>query len=104
MIAQPSPPFVDVGRILEPRSIAVIGASDQAGNLGGETVRRLLKFKYPGRVSPISRTAATVAGLPCFAGISELPEAPDLAILAIPAEGLMAVIRECADFGVRHGI
>jgi len=104
MVAQPTSPFVDVRRILEPRSIAVIGASEQPGNLGGETVRRLLKFKYPGRVSPISRTAVTVAGLPCFASISELPEAPDLAILAIPAVGLMPAIRECADFGVRHGI
>jgi len=104
MVAQPTSPFVDVRRILEPRSIAVIGASEQPGNLGGETVRRLLKFKYPGRVSPISRTALTVAGLPCFASISELPEAPDLAILAIPAVGLMPAIRECADFGVRHGI
>ena len=104
MIAQPAPPFVGVQGILEPRSIAVIGASDQPGNLGGETVRRLLKFKYPGRVFPISRTAATVSGLTCFASISELPEAADLAILAIPANGLMAAIAECAGFGIRHGI
>jgi acetyltransferase len=104
MIAQPAPAFVDVQGILEPCSIAVIGASDQLGNLGGETVRRLLKFNYPGRVFPISRTAKTVAGLPCSANVSELPGAPDLAILAIPANGLMAAIRESADFGVRHGI
>lgn len=104
MATHTSEPFVDVRPILEPRSIAVVGASDQPGNLGGETVRRLLKFKYPGRVSPISRTAATVAELPCFASISELPEVPELVILAIPANGLTAAICECADFGVRHGI
>ena len=102
MMAQPAPSFTGIQGILEPRSIAVIGASDQPGNLGGETVRRLLKFKYPGRVSPIGRTAATVAGLPSFASVSDLPEAPDLAILAIPANGLLAAIRECADFGVRR--
>ena len=96
--------FVDIRPILDPRSIAVVGASDQPGNLGGETVRRLRKFNYPGRVSPIGRTAATVAGLPGVTSISELPEAPELVILAIPANGLMAAIRECADFGVRHGI
>jgi len=104
MATHPFEPFADVRPILEPRSIAVVGASDQPGNLGGETVRRLLKFRYPGRVSPINRTGATVAELPCFASISELPAAPDLVILAIPANGLMAAIRECADFGVRHGI
>ncbi len=104
MVTHPAQPFLDVRPILEPRSIAVIGASDQPGNLGGVTVQRLVKFKYPGRISPINRTAATVAGMPCFASISELPEAPELAILAIPASGLMAAIRECADRGVRYGI
>jgi hypothetical protein len=41
-------PFADVRPILTPRSVAVIGASDQPGNLGGETVRRLLQFKFFG--------------------------------------------------------
>lgn len=96
--------FVDVGPILEPRSIAVIGASDQPGNVGGDTVRRLQKFAFPGPVWPISRTAATVAGLPCHAHVSALPEVPELVILAIPANGLLEAIRECADAGVRYGI
>lgn len=96
--------FADVRRILQPRSVAVVGASDQPGNLGGETVRRLLKFNFPGRVTPVNRTAATVAGLPGLASVSELREVPDLVILAIPASGLMAAVRECSDLGVRHGI
>ena len=96
--------FLDVRPILEPRSIAVIGASDQPGNLGGETVRRLIKFRYPGRVTPINRTAATVAGLPCFARISAMPEPPELVIVAVPANALIEAIRESADCGVRYGI
>ena len=104
MFAHTGQPFLDIRPILEPRSIAVIGASDQPGNLGGDTVRRLVRFRFPGRVWPINRTAATVADLPCYARISELPEAPELAILAIPAYALLAAIRECADFGVRYGI
>ncbi|HVF63382.1 MAG TPA: acetate--CoA ligase family protein [Casimicrobiaceae bacterium] len=99
-----SPRFADIRPILEPRSIAVVGASDQPGNLGGETVRHLVRFGYPGRVWPVSRTAATVAGLPSFPRIASLPEVPELAILAIPAHGLLGAIEECATFGVRHGI
>ncbi len=96
--------FLDVSGILEPRSIAVIGASDRPGNLGGDTVRRLVKFRFPGPVWPINPGAATVAGLPCFPGVSQLPGVPELVILAIPANGLISAIRECAAAGVRFGI
>ena len=82
----------------------MIGASEQPGNLGGDTVRRLLKFKFPGPVWPISRSAATVAGLPAHKNVSELPQAPELAIMAIPASGLLEAIGDCANAGVGHGI
>ena len=104
MLSRTGEDFLNVGPILEPGSIVVIGASDQPGNLGGDTVRRLRKFKFPGRVWPISRTAATVADLPCYTHVSKLPETPELAILAIPANALMDAIRECADAGVHYGI
>ncbi|HET7098241.1 MAG TPA: acetate--CoA ligase family protein [Casimicrobiaceae bacterium] len=96
--------FIDVGPILDPTSIAVIGASDQPGNLGGDTVRRLRRFKFPGEVWPVNRTAATVADLRSYAHVSELPHAAELAIIAVPAAALMSVIGECVDAGIHHGI
>src|SRR5262245_63316384 len=57
--------FADVSRLLEPRSIAVIGASDQPGNLGGAAVRYLQKFGYRGAVWPVNPGRESVAGLPC---------------------------------------
>jgi acetyltransferase len=101
---QTANPFIDVGPILDPRSIAVIGASDQPGNLGGDTVRRLRKFKFPGEVWPVNRAATTVADLRAYAHVSELPRVPELAIVAVPAGALMSVIGECADAGIRYGI
>jgi acyl-CoA synthetase (NDP forming) len=89
---------------LSPRSIAVIGASHQPGSFGGETVRRLLKFGFPGRVTPISRTASDVAGLPCFTSVAQMPEPPELVVLAVPAHALVDAIGECVQRGVRHGI
>jgi acyl-CoA synthetase (NDP forming) len=82
----------------------VIGASDQPGNLGGDTVRRLLNFKFPGAVYPVSRSASSVAGLRAYKNVAELPQAAELAVMAIPASGLLEAVRECADAGVRHGI
>jgi len=96
--------FADVRALLTPRSVAVIGASDQPGNLGGETVRRLLKFGFRGAVTPISRSAATVAGLPCLASVMDMPEAPELVVFAIPANALAPAIRECTARGIRYGI
>ena len=97
-------PFLDVSGLLEPRSIAVIGASDRAGNLGGDTVQRLIKFKFPGPVWPVNPTASGVAGLTCYPSIRDLPGIPDLVIMAIPADGLMEAIRESIAKGTRCGI
>ncbi len=96
--------FADVSGILWPASVAVIGASDRPGNLGGDTVRRLVGFGFPGPVWPVNRTGAPVAGLPAFKAVSELPGVPTLAVLAVPAEALPGAIRECAAAGIRYGI
>ena len=45
--------FADLSTLLAPKSVAVVGASDRAGNFGGDTVRRLLKFGFKGPVYPI---------------------------------------------------
>jgi acyl-CoA synthetase (NDP forming) len=104
MRPRPSRPFVDVSGILEPASIAVVGASERPGNLGGDTVRRLLKFGFPGPVWPVGRTAGSVAELPSFPSVAALPAVPTLAVLAVPVEALLDAIRECAAAGIRHGI
>ena len=71
-----SEPFLDVSGILEPTSVAVIGASERPGNLGGDTVRRLVKFGFPGPVWPVNRTALPVAGLPAFSAVAKRPRHP----------------------------
>lgn len=96
--------FADVSRLLEPRSIAVIGASDQPGNLGGAAVRYLQKFGYPGAIWPVHPRRQTVAGLPCFPGPAALPGPADLAILAIAADAIVGVVRQCAEAGIGSGI
>jgi acetate---CoA ligase (ADP-forming) len=96
--------FADVSAILRPRSIAVIGASDRAGNFGGATVRRLLRFGFKGPVWPVNRAGGTVAGLEAFPKVAALPGVPDLAVLALPSDALLAAIGECAAHGIKGGI
>ncbi len=99
-----SPNFADVSRLLAPRSIAVIGASDQPGNLGGVAIRLSQKFGYPGMLWPINPRRAEVHGIPCHARVADLPAPADLALIATAAESVSGLVRECAEAGIRRGI
>jgi len=92
--------FGDLSPLLAPRSVAVIGASDRQGNLGGVAIGFLKKFGYQGPIWPVNRGRTAVGDLPCYASVRELPSVPDLAILAVPAESVIALLEECADVGV----
>jgi acyl-CoA synthetase (NDP forming) len=89
---------------LEPRSIAVIGASDAQGSLGGTVVRFLQRFGFPGPIWPVNPRRDTVAGLPCYPAPEALPAPADLALLTVPAAAVLGAVRACAAAGTRHGI
>ena len=72
--------FADVSRLLAPRTVAIIGASDQPGNVGGAAVRFFGKFASPCTVWPVNHGRDTVAGLPCYKSVADLPAPADLAI------------------------
>jgi acyl-CoA synthetase (NDP forming) len=96
--------FSDVSGLLGPSSVAVIGASDQPGNLGGTAVRFLQKFGYPGSIWPVNPKRQSVSGLPCFPRPRDLPGPADLAILAVSAGSIVDMVQECAEAGIMHGI
>src|SRR5262245_7412852 len=91
--------FGDLTPLLAPRSVAVVGASDREGNLGGLAVGFLQKFGYRGPVWPVNAGRSVVAGLPCFAHLRKLPSRPDLVIVAVPAETVTEVVADCIAIG-----
>ena len=96
--------FADVTAFLRPRSVAVVGASDRPGNVGGAAVRFFQKFKSPCTVYPVNSRAEPVAGLAAYPTMAALPETVDLAILAIPAAAVPEAILKCSAAGTRAGI
>jgi acyl-CoA synthetase (NDP forming) len=96
--------FADVSGLLAPRSVAIIGASDQPGNVGGAAVRFFRKFASPCVVWPVNRGRDSVAGLPCYKSVADLPARADLAILAVPAAAVAQVVRDCLAAGICAGI
>ena len=71
---------------LAPRSVAVIGASDNPHKVGGRPILYLRRYGYRGAVYPVNPGRATVQGLRAFARVEDLPEAPELAIVAVAGD------------------
>lgn len=92
---EPMGSFGDLTPLLAPRSVAVIGASDRPGNLGGLAVHFLGKFGFKGEVWPINPGRPSVGDRPCFPDLASLPAIPDLAIVAVPADGVLGVVQDC---------
>jgi len=87
--------------LMMPRSIAIIGASQDATKIGGRPVDLLRRYGYAGKIYPVNPKAEMVQGLQAYASVGALPEAPDLAIVAVDAERAPEAIEQCADRGVR---
>ncbi|MDA8290690.1 MAG: acetate--CoA ligase family protein [Actinomycetota bacterium] len=89
-----------LGRLVRPRSVAVVGASDDPGSIGGAPVALLERFGYPGEVHLVSRTRREIGGRPCVASIEDLPDGVDAAILAIPRSGVSEAVEQAGRRGV----
>ena len=71
---------------LEPRSIALIGASENPNKIGGRPLLYLQRFGYRGRLYPINPNRAEVQGVRSYPDLASLSEAPDLAIVMVAGE------------------
>jgi acyl-CoA synthetase (NDP forming) len=83
--------------IINPRSVAIIGASDDMAKFGGRIIGYLLMHKYKGKIYPINRKRETVRGLRCYSSVTEIPEPPDVAVMAIPPLAVVEAIKGCAE-------
>ena len=77
-------PHID--NLIAPRSVAVIGASDDVTRIGGRPIAAMLKAGYQGRILPVNPKRDTVQGLRCYSSVDDLPEVPDAALIAVPAK------------------
>lgn len=87
--------------MLRPRSLVVIGAGRREGSVGHEVLRNILDSGYTGTVSVVNPHRDTVLGLPCLSSVVALAKPADLAIIALPAEKVVAAVTECGIAGVR---
>ena len=85
--------------LLEPRSLAVVGASARPGSFGDQLVAQLLAGGYRGTVHLVNPGYTEVAGRPCHPSLADLPGPVDLAVLAVPNAALEAQLQAAATAG-----
>jgi acetate---CoA ligase (ADP-forming) len=87
--------------LLEPRSVAVVGASSREDSVGGAIFRSIVAGGFAGVAVPVHPDAGVVGSARAARSLSELDEPPDLAVIAVPAGEVLGVAREAASCGVR---
>ena len=91
----------NLGPLLAPRSIAIVGASESPDSWAPEIERSLRHFGFAGELYPINPKYGEVWGRPCLSSIAELPRGVDLVVFLVPARVVVRMIEECGKRGVR---
>ena len=94
----------DIGKLLWPKTVAVVGASSDTHGLRGRILEVMLSHPFQGTIYPVSRSAAEVQGRMAYKSVADLPEPADLAILIIPAEFIPEELERCGRAGVKAAV
>ena len=94
---------MDLKSLLSPRSVAVVGASKE-GSRGAAVVRNLRDVVFEGPIYPVNPRYENVLDMPCFPTLQAIPHPVDLAVLVVPAEGVVAVLEDAHAKGIRAAV
>ncbi|MDD5217100.1 MAG: acetate--CoA ligase [Candidatus Omnitrophica bacterium] len=94
----------DLKPLFEPKSIAVIGASRRKEMAGYSVLHNLITVGYKGKIYPVNPKADEIEGVKCYPSIKDLPEAAELAVMAIPSTAVPQTLKECAERGTKAAV
>ncbi len=95
---------VEIAPLFEPRSIALIGASERDGSLGTVTFRNLLDAGFEGPIYPVNPAHDTVQGRACVASVRDIGDRIDLAVIVTPAAVVPQVLEECGAAHIKAAV
>lgn len=90
--------------LLSPRSVAVLGASDNAVKAGGRPIDYMRRQGFAGAIYPVNPNRATIQGLTAYPSLDALPSAPDLVVISVPGSEVEQAIDQCLAIGARGAV
>lgn len=84
-------------RIMQPKAVAVIGASNEAGKIGNSVMKNLINGGYKGKIYPVTPKGGEVMGLAAYKSVKDIPGEVDTAVFAIPAALVAGALKECGE-------
>ena len=89
--------LVSMKRIMQPKSVAVIGASNENGKIGNSVMKNLINGGYKGQIFPIHPSADEIMGHKAYKSVKDVPQEIDTAVFAIPAKFVAGALIECGE-------
>ena len=93
-------PRTDLTRFLNPRGVAVVGVSGDPTRIGGQALRLLTDFGFPGKIYPVNPKYPDIKGLKCYPDLGAVPQPCDVAIIAVSAAHVAGTIEQCGKAGI----
>ncbi|MEU0806093.1 acetate--CoA ligase family protein [Streptomyces sp. NPDC005970] len=93
-----------MGRLMQPRSVAVIGASNEQGKIGNSVMRNLIDGGFPGEIHPVNPKSDDILGRKAYKSVTDVPGEVDVAVFAIPAKFVPAALEEVGRKGIPNAV
>ncbi|MEV6126214.1 acetate--CoA ligase family protein [Streptomyces violaceusniger] len=91
-------------RLMQPRSVAVVGASNEQGKIGNSVMRNLIDGGFPGEIHPVNPKADDILGRKAYKSVTDVPGEVDVAVFAIPAKFVPAALEEVGRKGIPNAV
>lgn len=97
--------FQDLTYLFNPRSIALVGASDRPNSIGGHALANITDHSdFDGELFLVNPTKPEIGGRKCYSSVAALPQAVDVAVIVIPAAGVVQAVEEAAAKGISFAV
>lgn len=94
----------DLSRLLDPRGVAIIGASTDLSRIGGQPIKLLTEYGYKGKVYPVNPKYTEIKGLTCYPDVTAVPQPCDVALIAVAGHLVPGAIEQCGKAGVPFAV